>query len=231
MGQESECTVRVGRKRSQGRAWLENESLSFRGGADSASPLRLDIRFDQIHEVLVEGGSLVVRTDEGETRFELTEPVATRWMRLIKEPKGLFEKLELGPESKPVAIDVTDPVLLTLLRERTAGVVEGRVPEQASLVFFGAETREALRKLSVVRGRMIDTGTLWIIRPKQKKAIAEADVFEALREAGLVDTKVVAVSSTHTAHKAVVPLELRGPGKRRRPPIVSIPPGSSTKPT
>jgi hypothetical protein len=102
-------------------------------------------------------------------------------------------------------------------------MAEGRVPQGATVIFFGVEAREALRKIAILRARMPETGTLWVIRPKGSKAIAESDVFDALRGAGLVDTKVVAFSRTHTAHKAMIPVELRGKSIPRRP-IVSLPP-------
>lgn len=218
MGLEAECTVRVGRKASAGTAQLEAEILTFRG------EFRLEIPFDRIREVAVDGGALVVAADE-EARFELGAPVAERWMRLIKQPKGLFEKLEIGPQSRVAVVDVRDSLFLTALRERTPHVAEGRVPEGASIILFGAETREALRKLHLIRARMIEAGVLWIIRPKGTKVSLETDILEAVREAGLVDTKVVAFSKTHTAHKCVIPLEMRGQ-IRRRSPIVTIPPSA-----
>jgi hypothetical protein len=216
MGLEAACTVRVGRKTSAGKALLEGESLLFRG------EFRLDIPFDRMKNVAVAGDELVVKTDDSEARLELGAPIADRWARLIKEPKGLFEKLELGPQSRVAVVDVRDTLFVTALRERTAGVAEGRVPEGAPVIFFGADTRDALRKVPLLRARLVDTGTLWIVRPKGSKFISEADVLAALRGAGLVDTKVVAFSKTHTAHKAIIPLELRG--RVRRPPILSLPP-------
>jgi hypothetical protein len=88
---------------------------------------------------------------------------------------------------------------------------------------------------------MMDTGVLWIVRPRGSKTLSEAEVFEAIHAAGLVDTKVVSFSKTHTAHKCVIPVELRGQPIRMRPPIVSIPPsapaiatkkpGSASKPS
>ena len=216
MGLEAECNVRVGRKTSAGKALLEGEVLVFRGD------FSLDIPFDRMKDVAVDGGALVVRTDDSETRLELGAPVANRWARLIKEPKGLFEKLEVGPQSRVAVVDVRDTLFVTALRERTASVAEGRVPEGSPLIFFGAETRDALRKVPLLRARLADTGALWIIRPKGSKAVSEADVLVALRSAGLVDTKVVAFSKTHTAHKAVIPAELRG--RVRRPPVLSLPP-------
>jgi hypothetical protein len=220
MGLEAECTVRVGRKTSAGKAQLEGEVLGFRGD------FRLEIPFDDIKSVKAEGAELVVRTADQEARFEVGAHVAERWARLITEPKGLFEKLEVGPESRVAVVDVTDSLFVTALRERTAQVAEGRVPEGAPTIFFGAESRDALRKIQLLRARMIDSGAIWILRPKGSQAISEADVFDAVRTAGLVDTKVVSFSKTHTAHKCVIPLELRGKPAPPRPPILSIPPSA-----
>jgi hypothetical protein len=123
-------------------------------------------------------------------------------------------------------VDIYDSLFLTALRERTASVAEGRVPEGAPVVFFGAETKDALRKVQLLRARMIETGVLWIVRPKGVKTITEADVFEVAKANALVDTKVVSFSRTHTAHKLVIPVEMRGQPPRPRAPIVSIPPSA-----
>ncbi len=218
MGLEAECTVRVGRKTSTGKALLETERLIFRGD------FHLDIPFDRMKSVTTHGGTLVVVADEQETQLELGTPMAERWARLIKEPKGLFEKLEIGAQSRVAVVDIADSLFVVALREHTASVAEGRVPGGVPVIFFGAETRDALRKVQLLRARMMDAGVLWIVRPKASKAISEADVFDALRASGLVDTKVVAFSKTHTAHKAVIPLELRGQTLHRRAPVVSLPP-------
>jgi hypothetical protein len=220
MGLEAQCSVRVGRKASTGKALLEGEVLLFRGD------LALKIPFEEMREVAVKGGTLVVKTADQEVEFELGQHVAERWLRLIKEPKGLFEKLEVTPQSRVAAVDVTDSLFLTALRERTLSVAEGRVPEGVPVVFFGAETRDALRKLTLLRARMVDAGVIWVIRPKGSHAISEADVLEAVRGNGLADVKVVAFSKTHTAHKCVIPVEMRGQAVRVRPPIVSIPPSA-----
>lgn len=220
MGLEAECTVRVGRKTSPGKAFLEGETLVFRGD------FGLQIPFDSMRDIAVDGPALVVTTDDQEARFEVGPVVADRWLRLIKEPKGLFEKLDVGPQSRVAVVDVNDSLFVTALRERTASVAEGRVPEGVPVVFFGAETRDALRKIHLLRARMVDEGILWIVRPKGSKAIGENDVYEAAKGAGLVDTKVVAFSKTHTAHKCVIPAEMRGQLVRQRPPILTIPPSA-----
>ncbi len=223
MGLEADCSVRVGRKASTGKALLEGEVLLFRGDLGLAG---LKIPFEEMREVTVKGGTLVVKTADQEVEFDLGAHTAERWLRLIKEPKGLFEKLEVTPQSRVAAVDVTDSMFLTALRERTASVAEGRVPEGVPVVFFGAETRDALRKLTLLRARMVDAGVIWVIRPKGSQAISEADVFGAVRGNGLVDVKVVSFSKTHTAHKCVIPVEQRGQAVRMRPPIHSIPPSA-----
>jgi hypothetical protein len=220
MGLEAECTARVGRKTSAGRALLEGDTLIFRGD------FSLQIPFDAMKDVSVDGPALVVKTVDQEARFEIGLAVAERWLRLIKEPKGLFEKLEVGPQSRVAVVAVKDSLFVTALRERTAAVVEGRVPEGFPIVFFGAESRDALQKIHLLRARMSDHGVLWIVRPKGSKEIGENDVYDAARAASLVDTKVVAFSKTHTAHKCVIPLEMRGHPVRVRPSIVSIPPSA-----
>jgi hypothetical protein len=221
MGLEAECTVRVGRQVSEGRALLEGDRLTFRGS------FNLDIAFDSMRDVSVDADVLVVKTADQEARFELgAAAMAERWVRLIKEPKSLFEKLEVRPESRVAAVDITDSLFLTALRERTAAVAEGRVPEGAPIIFFGAETRDALRKIQLLRARMTDSSVLWIVRPKGSANIGETDVHEAAQGAGLVDAKVVAFSKTHSAHKCVVPMDQRGQATRRRPPILTIPPSA-----
>jgi hypothetical protein len=220
MGLEAECTARVGRKTSAGTALLEGERLVFRGD------FRLEVPFDSMQEVRVQGVALMFRTEDQEVTLELGPPVADRWARLIKEPKSLFEKLEVGPQSRVAVVDIADSLFVTALRERTASVAEGRVPEGAPIIFLGADNRESLRKIQLLRARMIDSGVLWVVRPKGSKEISEADVLEAIRAAGLVDTKVVGFSRTHTAHKSVIPVEQRGQATRPRPAFVSIPPSA-----
>jgi hypothetical protein len=218
MGLEAQCTVRVGRKTSLGSAQLEGENLVFRGD------FQLNIPFERMREVSVDGDTLVVAADD-EVRLELGGPVAVRWMKLIKQPRGLFEKLELGPQSRVAVVDVNDSLFVTALRERTANVAEGRVPEGAATILFGVEARDALRRLPLLRARIVDSGVIWVIRPKASKSIAEEDLLEAAREAGLAEVKSVAFSRTHTAHKLAVPVEMRGQ-IRRRPPILTIPPSA-----
>jgi hypothetical protein len=48
-----------------------------------------------------------------------------------------------------------------------------------------------------------------VIRPKGRPEISERSVMAAGKAAGLVDVKVVAFSSTHTAEKFMIPVANR----------------------
>jgi hypothetical protein len=210
MGRQARCTVRIGARSSVGEAWLEKDTLLFRG------ELRLEIPLNGIRKVAVVEHDLVVVTTDQEARFELGSAVALRWARAIQEPRGLFDKLELTALSHVAVVDITDAEFLAALRKRAASVSESRVPEGTTTVFLGADTRPALQKIPLLKATLVDTGALWVVRPKGNASISESEVLAAIRGAGLVDTKVVAFSPTHTAHKCVTPVESRGSAGRRR---------------
>ncbi|MEP6915348.1 MAG: hypothetical protein ABJC89_06860 [Acidobacteriota bacterium] len=73
----------------------------------------------------------------------------------------------------------------------------------------GADERDALPRLERLRSAIQPDGAVWVIRPKGRQEITEADVMAAGKHAGLVDVKVVSFFSTHTAEKFVIPVRLR----------------------
>jgi hypothetical protein len=73
------------------------------------------------------------------------------------------------------------------------------------VIFLGAETVDALRKLPSLVTHLAPAGAIWVLRPKGHARITERAVMTAGRDAGLVDTKVVRFSGTHTAEKFVIP--------------------------
>jgi Protein of unknown function (DUF3052) len=77
------------------------------------------------------------------------------------------------------------------------------------LVFFGADSKEALKHLSKLEPVIKRNGVIWVIAPKGQQHIKESDALAAGASAGLVDTKVVSFSDTHTAHKFVIPVGRR----------------------
>jgi len=97
---------------------------------------------------------------------------------------------------------------------RTEAVHVPRLPthhvEHEDVVLVGV-AREADLASAMARGRacMARDGMLWVVRPKGKGGVPEDAVMRAGKEAGLVDTKVVAFSASHTAEKFVFRLRDR----------------------
>ena len=66
-----------------------------------------------------------------------------------------------------------------------------------------------LDRLESLKPAIHPAGAIWIVHPKGVKEITQNDVMAATKAAGLVDTKVCAFSTTHTALKAVIPVKSR----------------------
>ena len=82
------------------------------------------------------------------------------------------------------------------------------------LIFFGVQHRDALARLSTLAGLIKPDGAVWIVRPKGRKDVTEAETMAAGKRAGLVDIKVVSFSETHTAEKFVIPVARRSDARK-----------------
>lgn len=202
MGQEAICIAHFGGKSSHGKARLETEELVFRGD------FRIAIPFRRIRSLRAHDGKLTIRFPEGTANFELG-PQAEKWAEKIKNPKSLLDKLGVKAESKVVVLGVRDEEFLKLLRARLARPAAIRLAGGADIIFFAAESREELKQLTRVKKWLQPAGAIWVVRPKGTPAIKDADVIAAGKAAGLVDVKVAAFSSTHTAEKLVIPVANR----------------------
>ena len=202
MGQEAQCTVRFSRKVARGKALLEHNALIFRGD------LQLVIPFKEITTVTAVRGALRVTFSGGTATFQLG-PLAERWAERIRAPKSLVDKLGVKPGARVAVLGVADAAFRRQLRERTADIAIGRPRPGSDLIFLLAERKNALRRLRTLRSRLKPNGALWVVAPKGRGEVREADVLAAGKPAGLVDVKVVAFSETHTAHKFVIPVAQR----------------------
>jgi hypothetical protein len=202
VGQEAQCTVRFGKEVSAGKARLESEDLKFSG------TFRLHIPFKAIESLDARDGRLRVKFAEGVATFELGD-AAAKWAEKIRNPKGLIDKLGVKPEHKVAVLGVSDHEFWRQLRARAADLSQEAVPKDTDILFLAANRKEELKKLAPLRERIKRNGAIWVVRPKGKLGITEADVMAAGKAAGLVDTKVVSFSATHTAEKFVIPLARR----------------------
>jgi hypothetical protein len=201
LGNEAVCRVRFGEQVSEGKALLETAELIFRGD------FRLRIPFRQITDLESEDGELRVRFDRGTAIFDLGRD-AEPWADKIRNPRGLLDKLGVKPSHRVAVLGVKDEDFLSQLLARledNEGVTSG-----ADLIFYEADHLEDLARLEELASTINRKGAIWVVSPKGKGTeVKDTDVMAAAKSAGLVDTKVVAFSDTHTALKLVIPVARR----------------------
>lgn len=203
MGSEAVCRVAYGEQVSEGKALLETTELIFRGD------FRLRIPFREITSLKSEDGELRVGFSEGVAVFDLGRD-AENWGEKIRNPRGLLDKLGVKPGTRVAVVGVADRDFLSRLCSRAGTVVDGLASDPADFVFYEADRPADLARLGEMRGRIKSNGAVWVVSPKGRGAeIKDTDVMAAAREAGLVDTKVVSFSETHTALKLVIPASKR----------------------
>jgi hypothetical protein len=201
--------ARVGGKSARGKALLETQELIFRG------ELRLRIPFASIKEVKAAGGALTVRWSEGEAAFALGAE-AEAWAARIKNPPSRLDKLGVKAGLRLAVVGALEPAFLAEARGRGAEIVTGKARD-VDLLFFAVEKKSELGRLASLRQALQPAGALWVVRRKGGQAqVTEAESMAAGKAAGLVDTKVVAFSETHTAERYVIPVAARPATEKTR---------------
>jgi len=203
MGSESQCTVHFDGKRSEGKALLETDHLIFRG------TIRLNIPRKAITKAEADAGTLRVTFPDGTAAFELG-PSAAKWAEKIRNPPSLLDKLGVKPDMRVAVLGVDDDAFLEQLAARTSDIARRTPKKDTDVIVFGANSVTDLSRLEKLRGYLTPAGAIWVVHTKGKgAAFKDVDVFAAAKQAGLVDVKVAAFSTTHTAEKLVVPVKLR----------------------
>jgi hypothetical protein len=204
VGSEAVCRVRYGDQASEGKALLEASEIIFRGG-----DFRLKIPFREITSLRSEDGELHVGYDGRIAVFDLGREAA-KWEAKIRNPRGLLDKLGVKPEHTVCVLGIRDEAFLTQLRQRVSVAPVGELRPAADIVFYEADRLEDLARLAELRRSLKANGAVWVVSAKGKGALVkDVDVMTAARAAGLVDTKVVSFSDTHTALKLVIPVAER----------------------
>jgi hypothetical protein len=207
MGSEALCRVTYDGRSFTGKALLETSELLFR-----SDDLRLKIPFRDITSLSEEEGALRIAYGPSVAVFEIGGLAGT-WASKIRNPRGLMEKLGVKPGQRVSVIGVTDADFLSQLHDVIDTVGGTSPPEDSDFVFYEADSVDDLSRLQKLRDTIAPKGAIWVVSPKGKGApVKDTDVMAAAREAGLVDTKVVAFSTTHTALKLVIPVAKRPAG-------------------
>ena len=201
MGYDAACVLRVDGRTMRGKAVLEQRELIMR--ADS----RVVIPINSVTSAVATEGVLTLRFGRKTAVLELG-PDAAKWARRISNPPTRLDKLGAKPGMTALVSGTCHDDLVSELKTRGVSV-SARAKQPVDLIFYGAESRNALDRLPAFRGMLKPAGALWVIRPKGSKLISEAEVMAAGKRAGLVDVKVASFSETHTAEKFVIRLSDR----------------------
>jgi hypothetical protein len=191
MGKDAQVNAVFSDGPDAGRLQFEAGRLTFRGRQRRVfDALALaGLKVDGPDLVLHEGG-----------RFRLGEVQATRWFEAIAHPKSRLEKMGLKSGHRVAVLGVDDPHLGQELADAGAILEAGNL----DLLFLAVDQAEDLDDLEAVVARLAPRGALWVISRKGKAAtIRDVDIMGICRPAGLVDTKVVGFSDTHTALRFV----------------------------
>jgi hypothetical protein len=229
VGQSARCLASYEGQTAEGTAELETDELRFRGAFRLKVPLR-DVR-----SAVALNGRLEVTFAGGAAVFDLG-PKAAPWADRILHPPTLLDKLGVRAGQRvclvaPAGSAPADSVLAD--KDFRQGLVEagvrltdplpaGEAAPPASgdgppdLLFFGATAVADLEDVPGLGAALPPEGALWIVYPKGRREIREADVLAAGRAAGLTDVKVARFSETHTALKFVVPRTARIRSSSRR---------------
>lgn len=114
--------------------------------------------------------------------------------------RSLVDKLSVKAGMRVAAIGIGDTAFL---EERTPDVSK-RLRKDCDVILLGLEKAAGLDKIKTCAGSLVPAGGLWIVYPKGRKDITQAQVMEAGLAAGLVDNKVCSFSDTHTALRFVI---------------------------
>jgi hypothetical protein len=200
MGAEAQCTITIKGKTTRGRAKLETDVLQFHGGGVS-----LSVPFARMESVIAADGVLSFNAPAGRVVLQLGS-AAPRWADRILHPPSRLQKIGVKADWRAAALGITDLTFLNELQAAVGFLSIGRVVKHCDAIFFGASRAQQLTRLRQLKASLKPNGALWVVRPKGRPEISEAEVMAAGKAAGLVDVKVVGISPTHTAEKFVIPL-------------------------
>jgi hypothetical protein len=189
MGRDATVAARFADGSDEGRLQYEPSKLLFRGAQ------RRVWEGEALKGVRAEGADLVLADG---ARFTLGEKQAASWADAILNPKGRLDKIGVKPGMRTAVIGVADDTFTAELAER--GAVPVTELTELNLLFYAADSAEALAKVEGLVPALAEGGAMWIVSKKGKAAtLKDVDVMAAAKAVGLVDNKVVAFSPTLTA--------------------------------
>lgn len=191
MGREARCAASWGARSGEVTALLETTELIVRGAFRARAPLT------SLRDVRADGDTLRFRTGEENVALVLG-PAASRWAAAIaKPPPSLAAKLGITAGTRVLVEGEMDDAALA------AAIASGTRAEagDADLIVARVDDADELARIAHEHHALLERRVrLWVVYTKGKRApLGEAAVRGMLRERGLMDLKVAAVSDALTA--------------------------------
>ncbi|MBI1196926.1 MAG: DUF3052 family protein [Phenylobacterium sp.] len=193
MGKDVQVGARFADGADEGRLQYEPPKLIFRGRERRAWT------GEALAGVRAEGADLVLADG---ARFALGEKAAAAWAGAIANPKTRMQKIGVKPAMRAAILGVEDEALAGELTAAGARIADDL--EAIDLLFYAADSAEALARIGGLVPALAETGALWVVSRKGKAAtVKDVEVMAAAKACGLVDNKVVGFSETLTALRFV----------------------------
>jgi len=189
MGKDAQVHAAFADGAEDGRLQYEPPKLIFRGLS------RRVFTGEALAGLRAEAGDLVLADG---SRFALGEKAAASWAQAILHPKGRLDKLGVKPGQRVAVLAIKDAAFEAELvvhgAELSAELID------IDQIFVGVETAIDLDGLDQLEATLDPGGALWVVfRKGAAAAFKDGEVISAARRQGLVDSKVVSFSETHTA--------------------------------
>ncbi len=203
MAMESACKLQVGRDHYDGQVTMEGDHIDFKGQTKfrfRISEMRDPRREDESVQFNFHGNNVSI--DLANLRY------AEDWIAYILHPRTLADKLGVKDGQTVRVMNLDDEELMDSLLTKKTKLVS-RASSQCDLVMLGVERSSELRQLEDLSESLRPKGAIWVVLPKTGRTVTKANVFAAVREAGLNHVEVVDYSDTQSAHKIVRPVAPR----------------------
>jgi hypothetical protein len=120
--------------------------------------------------------------------------------------RPLIDKLGIKVGARVAVLGVSDEGFLETLIARTPDYSVGKCGKDCDVILLGVADVGGLRAIEKCKASLKPAGGLWVIYPKGRKDITQAQVMEVGLASGLVDNKVASFSTTLTAMRFVIRL-------------------------
>ena len=196
MGRESECICECNGKKAVVKALIEPPDLILRG------EIRRRFRISDLKQVRTDGGRLRFAFQGENFALNLGNALSLKWSKaLTTPPPGLAKKLGISEDTVVRVIGRVDDDAL----EAALGMAKAVSEKNADLILARVNSPGDLtRALRTAADQLAARIPVWFIYPKGKgHALSESDVRSTALAAGIVDTKVAAVSPILTGLRFV----------------------------